>query len=58
MSALEPNSTRKITRHRGQAAVITNLFLLVVVIAGLSMYKSGKLTTDKMQLQNAADAAA
>ena len=58
MSALESNSARKITRHRGQAAVITNLFLLVVVIAGLSMYKSGKLTTDKMQLQNAADAAA
>ena len=52
------NFARKITRHRGQAAVITNLFLLVVVIAGLSMYKSGKLTTDKMQLQNAADAAA
>ncbi|MFT5131648.1 MAG: hypothetical protein ACI9SC_000107 [Gammaproteobacteria bacterium] len=50
--------TRKLSRQTGQSAVITNLFLLVIVIAGLSMYKSGKLTTDKMQLQNAADAAA
>ena len=45
-------------RQKGQAAVLVNLFLLIMVVAGLGMYKSGKLTTDKMQLQNAADAAA
>ena len=34
------------------------LFMSVLVVGGLAMYKSGKLTSNKMQMQNAADAAA
>jgi hypothetical protein len=34
------------------------LFMSVLVVSGVSLYKAGKLTTKKMQLQNAADAAA
>ena len=45
-------------KKRGQAAVAVLLFMSVLVVSGLAVYKSGKLTTDKMQLQNAADAAA
>ncbi len=41
-----------------QKAVAVMLFTSVLVVASLSMYKSGKLTSNKMQLQNAADAAA
>ena len=34
------------------------LFMAVLVVSALALYKSGKLTTNKMELQNAADAAA
>ena len=34
------------------------LFMAVLVVAALALYKSGKLTSNKMELQNAADAAA
>lgn len=44
--------------QKGQAAVAVMLFLAVMTVSGLALYKSGKLTSDKMQLQNAADAAA
>ena len=43
---------------KGQAAVAVLIFMSVLIVSGLAVYKSGKLTTDKMQLQNAADAAA
>ena len=42
----------------GQAAVMGVLFLAVVVIAALFLYKSGRLTSDRMELQNAADSLA
>ncbi len=45
-------------RQRGQAAVYAYLFLAITVVSMLFLYKAGKLTSDKMQLQNAADAAA
>ncbi|MCB1740988.1 MAG: hypothetical protein KDK91_11505 [Gammaproteobacteria bacterium] len=45
-------------RIRGQASVLALLLLGVAVICALSLYKSGRLATDKMALQNAADAVA
>lgn len=44
-------------RQRGQAAVFVLLFVPILVVSGLALFKSGKLTSNKMQLQNAADAA-
>ena len=46
------------TPQQGQAAVAVMLFMAVLVVSALALYKSGKLTTSKMELQNAADAAA
>ncbi len=48
----------KYTSQRGQAAVMVMLFLVILVVSGLTLFKMGKLTSNKMQLQNAADAAA
>ncbi|MEX2524204.1 MAG: pilus assembly protein TadG-related protein [Gammaproteobacteria bacterium] len=45
-------------RQRGQAAVFVFVFMTVLVIGMSFLYKAGKLTSDKMALQNAADAAA
>lgn len=45
-------------RQLGQAAVFVYVFLAVLIVAMSSLYKAGKLTSDKMELQNAADAAA
>ncbi len=45
-------------RQRGQAAVFVFFFLAVLVVGLSSLYKTGKLTSNKMVLQNAADAAA
>ena len=46
-------------RHqRGQAAVYVYIFLAVLLISVGILYKAGKLTSNKMQVQNAADAAA
>ncbi len=45
-------------QQRGQAAVFVYLFLSVLIVVLLGLYKAGKLTSDKMELQNAADAAA
>jgi len=44
--------------QRGQAAVVVMLFMVILVVSGLGLFKAGKLTSNKMQLQNAADAAA
>ncbi len=46
-----------IRKQRGQAAVFVLLFIPILVVSGLALFKSGKLTSNKMQLQNAADAA-
>ncbi len=37
---------------------MTYLFATVLVVAALSLYRTGRLTSDKMELQNAADALA
>lgn len=44
--------------QRGQALVFVTITMLVVLLALLTMYSSGQLTTAKMKLQNTADAAA
>ncbi len=44
--------------QRGQAAVMVMLFMAILVVSALTLFKMGKLTSNKMQLQNAADAAA
>ncbi len=50
--------TRLRKRQRGQAAVFVFIFTSILIISMLTLYKAGKLTSDKMQLQNAADATA
>lgn len=45
-------------KQRGQAAVFVVLFSSILVVSAFAMFKAGKLTSNKMQLQNAADAAA
>lgn len=44
--------------QRGQALVFTTIVMLVVLLALVTMYSMGQLTTEKMRLQNTADAAA
>lgn len=46
------------TNQKGQAAVFVLLLLGVVCISWIFLYKAGSLTSEKIQLQNAADAAA
>lgn len=48
----------RVTQQRGQAMVFVMLFLGVVGISLVFLYKAGKITSEKMQVQNAADAAA
>ena len=50
--------TRTGRYQRGQSSVFVVIFLGVMLIALISLYNAGKLTSEKMQLQNAADAAA
>tara|TARA_R110002072_G_scaffold32211_5_gene98610 strand:+ start:2094 stop:4115 length:2022 start_codon:yes stop_codon:yes gene_type:complete len=47
-----------LNKQRGQAAVFVILFSAILLVAAFSLFKTGKITTNKMQLQNAADAAA
>ncbi len=52
-------STMKNLRYsRGQAAVFVLLFLGVLTLSLIFVYKAGKVTTERMQVQNAADAVA
>lgn len=57
-TARRPGFFMRARRQRGQAAVLTYLFAAVLVVSALSLYRTGRLTSDKMQLQNAADALA
>ena len=45
-------------KQAGQAMVFVVLFLGVVTLSLVFLYKAGKITSEKMQVQNAADAAA
>ena len=47
-----------IQNQQGQAIVYTLIFTVVILLSVLMLYNSGKLTSEKMQLQNAADATA
>jgi len=44
--------------QRGQAMIFVMLFLAAVCLSLVFLYKAGKVTSEKMQVQNAADAAA
>ena len=45
-------------RQQGQAAVFILLMTGMVVLAALFLYRAGKLTSEQMELQNAADSIA
>jgi len=45
-------------RQRGQALIFVTITALVMILALLVMFNMGQLTTEKMKLQNTADAAA
>ena len=53
-----PAVTHSAARQRGQSAIFVLLFLGVVLVSLNYLYKQGRITSDKMQMQNAADAAA
>jgi putative Flp pilus-assembly TadE/G-like protein len=55
-----PEPKKPITHflQRGQASVFVMLFMAILLVSALALFKAGKLTSNKMQLQNAADAAA
>ncbi|MCL7488924.1 MAG: pilus assembly protein TadG-related protein [Desulfobulbaceae bacterium] len=44
--------------HKGQASVFVLALIGVVLVSAVFLFESGRLTSEKMQLQNAADAAA
>jgi len=44
--------------QKGQASVFVLALIGIVLVATIFLYQSGRLTSEKMQLQNAADAAA
>src|SRR5450830_1699265 len=45
-------------KQRGQALLFVTVTALVMLLAMLTMFSMGQLTTEKMKLQNTADAAA
>jgi hypothetical protein len=45
-------------KQRGQAIVFVLLFMAILLVSAFALFKAGKITSNKMQLQNAADAAA
>ena len=58
MTKLARFKTALFSKQRGQSAVFVILFSAVLLVGVFAMFKTGKLTNNKMQLQNAADAAA
>lgn len=42
-------------RQRGQSSVFVIVFLGITILSLVFLYKAGKLTSEKMELQNAAD---
>jgi hypothetical protein len=49
---------RRLSQHSGQAIVLILLLTLAALVAGVALYSTGILTSEKIQLQNAADASA
>jgi Putative Flp pilus-assembly TadE/G-like len=58
--SITPNGKRMPDRGRqqGQSSVFVIVFLGITILSLVFLYKAGKLTSEKMELQNAADAAA
>jgi len=54
----QPVHTTRLGNQRGQAAVFVLALMGVVLVCTVWLYQSGRITSEKMQLQNAADAAA
>ena len=54
----QPAHTSRLGNQRGQAAVFVLALMGVVLVCTVWLYQSGRITSEKMQLQNAADAAA
>ena len=48
----------KSVNQSGQASVFVIALIGIVLVSTIFLYQSGRLTSEKMQLQNAADAAA
>jgi hypothetical protein len=55
---VSPNRVVTSHRQRGQATVFVVVTVVVVLASLAFLYKAGKVTSEKMRLQNAADAAA
>jgi hypothetical protein len=49
---------KHLRNHQGQASIFVLALMGVVLVATIFLYQSGRVTSEKMQLQNAADAAA
>ncbi|MBI9091334.1 MAG: hypothetical protein JEZ12_19155 [Desulfobacterium sp.] len=47
-----------LSNQAGQAVVFVLAMLSVILVSVVFLYQAGRITTEKMQLQNAADAAA
>jgi hypothetical protein len=54
----QPAHSSPLGNQRGQASVFVLALLGVVLVCAIFLYQSGRITSEKMQLQNAADAAA
>jgi hypothetical protein len=55
---MQRHHLKRHSRQRGQAMVFATVTMVIILIALLMMYNTGKLTTEKMKLQNTADAVA
>lgn len=53
-----PKNYRRLSQHSGQAIVLILLLTLAGLVGGVALYSTGILTSEKIQLQNAADASA
>jgi hypothetical protein len=55
---LTPKNYRRHSKQSGQAIVLILMLTLAGLVGGVALYSTGILTSEKMQLQNAADASA
>jgi hypothetical protein len=57
-AGFEPKNCRGVPRQSGQAIVLILLLTLAALVGGVALFSTGILTSEKIQLQNAADASA
>ncbi len=55
---IKPKNYRRLSKHSGQAIVLILLLTLAGIVGGVALFSTGILTSEKIQLQNAADASA